>query len=119
MSEALTLYLPEPLSVNRLLRLHHRERSRHRDRLALRIRGQRPRGWEPAPRYRVDAELRLHQPRDPLELPGCLKIVLDACILAGIVEDDGPHHLVPGRITQRVQREARGLTLTITPLEAP
>jgi hypothetical protein len=117
MPRILTLELGEPLSVNKLLRLHWRKRGKLRDRLALQIRAQLPRGWPPLERYRVDAELRLHSLRDPLELGACLKEEVDACILAGAVVDDGPQHLVPGEIRQLVDRKRRGLSLTLTELD--
>ena len=71
----------------------------------------------PWPKWRiVSAHYRVHQLRDPLELPAGLKWAADALVAAGLVADDSPRELSPPPApTQEVQRRNRGVTLTICP----
>lgn len=109
----LALTLEEPPSVNVLLRMHHRDRTRIRNDVWAQALQQKPRGWTPLERFRIDAELHLHTLRDPLELAGCLKLHVDALIHAGIIADDSRHNLIVGDVSQIVDRKNRGVTLRL------
>ena len=113
-ARSLTLALPGHWSVNAMLRMHHRRRSRIRDDLKLYCQVQRPRHWTPLERYRLDAEIRTWNLLDPLELRASLKLHVDALRLARIVADDSARELEIGEITQRIARRDRGVTITVT-----
>ena len=111
---SLTLDLPGHWSVNVMLRMHHRRRSRIREDLRLHCLTQRPRYWRPLKRWRLDAEIRTWNLLDPLELRASLKLHVDALRLARIVADDSVRELEIGEITQTIDRKNRGVTITVT-----
>lgn len=113
MARVLALELAEPPSVNVLLRMHHRDRSRIRDDVWAQALAQKPRGWKPLKHFRIEAEFRLWNLRDPLELWACAKLHVDALIHAGIIADDSRHNLVVGEVSQMVDRKNRGVRVLL------
>jgi hypothetical protein len=137
----LTLELPEPPTVNEMLRLAKRRtragpggtwmreaqsrywvrQQEYQQEVALALHRARlgdSGSRAPWPRWRiVSAHYRVHQLRDPLELPAGLKWAADALVNLGVVVDDSPRELeTPPPPTQEVARSRRGVTLVIAPV---
>lgn len=70
---------------------------------------------EPWARWRiVHVEMRRHNLLDPVECMASLKFPVDSLVSGRYVADDGPHQLVSlGTLTQLIDRNNRGITLTI------
>jgi hypothetical protein len=141
MPNALRLELPEPPSLNMMLDLAKQRTRRSRTGgwmkkalpvvydqhleayglealAALRRQGIRPPAV-PWPRWTiVSAEFRLHALRDWGELLASLKWPLDVLVRLGFVADDSPRELAPPPTpTQVIDRQRRGVTLTIAPVD--
>lgn len=142
MAQSITLELPEPPSLNRMIDLA-KERTRRtssggwmkrslpvvydqaKERYELEClaairtaRVQLPRApwarWE-----LVEVEFRLHNERDPLELLAGLKWTVDWLVSIGMLANDSTRELVSLPIPrQRVARSDRGITITIREVAA-
>lgn len=130
------LDLPEPPSPNAAPQ-HPMERVRWKNRTRWETWKaavqQEPPTTDPPDPVLVVARFRLHQPRDEDNLISSLKYVLDALRLPdegedvgwrrglytakGYIVDDSPDHLTLGVVHQEVDRNNRGLTLELIPLE--
>jgi hypothetical protein len=128
-ARTLILELPEPWSLNNLLRISYHNRNQRREMLKGLIWKQmealgatwnksekKLQGWTAIKFVRVDADLCLHALRDDLELPACLKIELDALQECGVIASDGPRNLERGAITQHTG-SGRGVRIRLTELE--
>lgn len=135
MSGHVTLDLPEPPSRNKIERLNWRAkrgtiRRYKADVWAAACEQVRPSPEPPAAAV-IDAHLRLWNPRDPTNLEGDMKYVLDALkqrpatndnlrwrdgiyIMRGYFIDDD--QVTWGTVTQEVDRGRRGVTVTIRPV---
>lgn len=137
---AIVLDLPEPPSLNRMIDMAKERTRRSRTggwmkralpvvydqqkevyelacTAATRRAGIRPPST-PWPRWRLErAEFRLFNQRDPLELLAGLKWTVDWLVSAGFIANDSPRELrgIPDPV-QIVDRQHRGVTITITPL---
>ena len=122
----LILTLPEPWSVNNLLRMSYHLRNQRREMLKKEIARQMEKNfgknwrkeWPPLEYVRLDAIFTFRAKRDRLELPMCLKIEADALQEVGVIQSDGPSHLEPGKLKQ-LTRGARGVRLRLTELASP
>lgn len=120
-SDQLTFHLPEPPSLNEMLnargagwQVYYGKQKKLRRMVELV--GECP----PPPRIPwstweiTEAAFRLWNLRDPLELYTGLKWPVDLLIEEGYVVDDGPDHLLRMVTpTQVIDRDRRGVTLTI------
>lgn len=111
----LTLQLPEPWSLNQLLRTSYHNRNQRREMLKKEIARQLPPKWRPMKYVIVDAHITLAKLRDDFELPACLKIELDAAQEVKAIVSDDPSHLKRGEVTQTVG-SPRGVRLTLREL---
>jgi hypothetical protein len=134
----LTLTLPEPPSLNKMLDLAKERTRRTRSGgwmkraipvvydqtkdaydlqclAAIRGAGVRPPA-SPWPRWQLEAvEFRLHRLRDPIELLAGLKWPIDFLVSARFVEDDSPRELIAVPYpTQLIDQSNRRITLTIS-----
>ena len=131
----ITISLPEPWSLNNLLRQSYHFRNSRREMLKKEllkhfqaygwlIHEKKPlkhaltgEVWQPMKFVRVDAHLTLSALRDDFELPACLKIELDAAQEVKLIASDGPKNLVRGDVTQSTGTP-RGVTIRFTELES-
>lgn len=111
----IVISLPEPWSLNNLLRQSYHMRNQRREMLKSAIAAQMPRGWKPMKYVQVDAHLSLASLRDDFELPACLKIELDAAQEVALIDSDGPRALIRGSVTQSAG-SARGVRLRFVEL---
>jgi hypothetical protein len=119
----ITLYLPEPPSLNRMLdyrgggwQVYHGKQQSYQKKCRLLLPARPPDA--PWVRWAIrEAHLRLWSLRDPLELDAGIKWAVDVLTEEGWVLDDGPDFLVKRALaTQEMCRGRgchRGLTLTI------
>lgn len=124
----MTFDLPEPPSLNAMLDLakrgkhgvmYRKQKNAYQKRATVLMRSQHPRPKEPWASWRIDAaHFRLWNPRDPLELMAGLKWAVDCLVESEYVVDDSPRELLyVASPTQSIERDNRGVTLTIQPEE--
>lgn len=122
----LILSLPEPWSLNNLIRMSYHMRNQRREMLKKRIDEQMREqfgsewkaSWQFMKYVEVDAIFNLSAKRDRFELPAALKIEMDALQEIGVITSDGPQNLRPGVLRQNTGG-ARGVRIRLRELPRP